>query len=100
MFSLVILWSLCAFSSELCHACKQGCLYVVCGVRSSNRNTNDEAGTLNDIIFDPEEEQANSLSQSLLATTTTATTNNDNEPEWMTTRATPHPTQSNTTNND
>jgi len=57
--ALIVNWSLWVFRKELLDGCKKGC-----DRRSSG---DDQEGILNDIIFDPDEEQSDNLSQSLLS---------------------------------
>jgi len=55
--ALVIHWSLWVFRKELLDGCKKAC---------GRHSSDGEEGALNDIIFDPDEEQSDTLSQSLL----------------------------------
>eukprot|EP00555_Chaetoceros_dichaeta_P009911 CAMPEP_0198257380 /NCGR_PEP_ID=MMETSP1447-20131203/7086_1 /TAXON_ID=420782 /ORGANISM="Chaetoceros dichaeta, Strain CCMP1751" /LENGTH=110 /DNA_ID=CAMNT_0043944279 /DNA_START=210 /DNA_END=542 /DNA_ORIENTATION=- len=57
--ALIVHWSLWVFRKELLDGCKKGC-----GRHSSG---DDQEVALNSIIFDPDEEQSDNLSQSLLS---------------------------------
>jgi len=56
--ALIASWSLWVFRKEILGGCKKGC---------GKRYSAVDQGAINDIIFDPDEEQADNLSHSLLS---------------------------------